>query len=266
MRRAAHQLMDFPHVLEDPLALDILNHDARNKLPGEMMREKPFARHMRAWMAVRSRLAEDTLADRVSAGVAQYVVLGAGLDTFAYRNPFPALRVFEVDFPATQQWKHELIANAGVIVPPSVTYAPVDFELEPLEAGLARAGFRMDEPAFFSWLGVTMYLAEATTLGTLRWIRNCNAANGVVFDYSVPRESLPLLHRVAFDALATRVAQAGEPFVGFFAPADLQQHLLGMGYAQADDWDAARLNARYFTGREDGLAVGGKLSRLMRAL
>jgi methyltransferase (TIGR00027 family) len=266
MRRAAHQLMDRPLVLVDPLAERILNHEARNKLPGEMRRGGTTGTRMRAWMVARSRLAEDTLAEAVAAGTRQYVVLGAGLDTFAYRNPWPELRVFEVDFPATQQWKHELLRNAGVSVPTSVTYAPVDFEREPLEHGLARAGFCQQEPAFFSWLGVTMYLAPETTLATLRWIRNCNPANGIVFDYSVPRESLDLLHKLMFDGLARRVAQAGEPFVGFFGPHQLQYDLLQMGYHQADDWDGDRLNRHYFANRGDGLKVGGSLSRIMRAL
>jgi methyltransferase (TIGR00027 family) len=266
MRRAAHQLMDRPLVLVDPLAERILNHEARNKLPGEMRRENTVAMRMRAWMAARSRLAEDTLAEAVAAGTRQYVVLGAGLDTFAYRNPWPELRVFEVDFPATQQWKHELLANSGVVVPKTVTYAPVDFERESLEHGLARAGFQRDQPAFFSWLGVTMYLAPETTLATLRWVRESHLRNGIVFDYSVPRESLDLLHKLMFDILARRVAQAGEPFVGFFDPDELQRDLVAMGYHQADDWDGARLNATYFANRKDKLAVGGSLSRIMRAL
>jgi methyltransferase (TIGR00027 family) len=266
MRRAAHQRLDSPRVLEDPLAERILGERGRAALAEEMRRENVFSFKMRAWMAARSRLAEDTLAEAVAAGTRQYVVLGAGLDTFAYRNPWPHLRVFEVDFPATQLWKRELLAQNGILVPESVTYAPVDFECESLQDGLLRAGFDASQPAFFSWLGVTMYLATETTLGTLRWIRNCNPANGVVFDYSVPRESLSLLRRLAFDALAHRVAQAGEPFVGFFTPEELRREVLAMGYGQADDWDGERLNARYFANRADRLSVGGSLSRMMRAL
>jgi methyltransferase (TIGR00027 family) len=266
MRRAAHQLVDRPLVFDDPLAVRILNHPARNKLAGEMQRENMMALRMRAWLAARSRLAEDTLAEEVAAGVEQYVVLGAGLDTFAYRNPWPQLRVFEVDYPSTQKWKHELLANAEIAIPETVTYAPVDFERESLQDGLARAGFNLQQPAFFSWLGVTMYLARETTLSTLRWVRQIHPRNGIVFDYAVPRESLDFLHRVAFDALAFRVARAGEPFLGFFTTQELPTELRAMGYQQADDWDGDRLNARYFANRADKLKVAGHLSRFMRAL
>jgi methyltransferase (TIGR00027 family) len=271
-RRAAHQLLDAPLILDDPLALTILGSEAAAKLRAELggARENRVAVAMRAWMAVRSRFAEDQLAAAVAAGTRQYVVLGAGLDTFAYRNPWQdmeagGLHVFEVDFPATQAWKREMLASGGICVPESVTFAPVDFERESLADGLARAGFVSGQPAFFSWLGVTMYLAPATTLATLRWVHEKCSGNGIAFDYSVPRESLSLLHRMAFDALASRVARAGEPFVGFFTPAELELQLRAIGYARVEDWDAARLNARYCAGRSDGFKVSGALGRMMFA-
>src|SRR5215469_8406262 len=123
IRRAAHQLADPPPVLDDPIALRLLGSGYARDLDRAM---EKVARDFRAFMAARSRYTEDRLADAVANGVAQYVVLGAGLDTFAYRNPFPALQVFEVDFPATQEWKRELLRNAGIDPPRSLTFVPLD--------------------------------------------------------------------------------------------------------------------------------------------
>lgn len=271
-RRAAHQILDSPRILEDPLALTILGPEAAARLRTELTgsSENRIAEAMRAWMAVRSRFAEDNLAATVAAGTRQYVILGAGLDTFGYRNPWQemgagGLRVFEVDFPSTQEWKRQMLAAANISIPDSVTFSPVDFERESLADGLARAGFETSQPAFFSWLGVTMYLATETTLATLRWIHSICPANGIAFDYSLPRASLPFLHRVAFDALASRVARAGEPFIGFFAPEELEAQLRAIGYPRVEDWDATRLNAHYCAGRIDGFKVSGKLGHIMFA-
>ncbi len=269
-RRAAHQLLDSPPILSDPLALPILGPQAATQLRAQLRHGEPeFAKYVRVWMAVRSRIAEDSLAQSVAAGTRQYVVLGAGLDTFAYRNPFPALginlRVFEVDFPATQAWKRQLLAAAQIPIPASVTFSPVDFERESLADGLARAGFESSQPAFFSWLGVTMYLAPDTTLATLRWVHQICAQNSIVFDYMAPRSSLPLRHRIAFDLLASRVAKAGEPFIGFFSPDSLAADLRATGYPRVENWDAARLNARYCALRTDGLKVAGTFGGILYA-
>jgi methyltransferase (TIGR00027 family) len=162
IRRAAHQLFDQPKVLDDPLAVPIIGAEAAEKLcasPRE--RKHPFARAFRAFMVARSRYAEDQLAKAVEQDVAQYVVLGAGLDTFACRNPDSTnLRVFEVDHPATQAWKLERLQAAGIAIPQSLKFVPVDFERQTLAAGLEQGGFDSGSPAFFSWLGVTPYLTR----------------------------------------------------------------------------------------------------------
>src|ERR1700749_3958532 len=140
-RRAAHQLFDTPKVLEDPLAVRIIGRDVAGSLSSIADRLSPSARYMRAFMAARARYAEDQLAEAVGRGVTQFVILGAGLDTFGYRNPFPNLRVFEVDHPATQAWKHEQLQAAGIVVPASSQLVPVDFEKQSLRAQLEAAGF-----------------------------------------------------------------------------------------------------------------------------
>lgn len=258
-----HQVREQPVVFADPLALRIISSDAASKVRLQARLPDPRSgRYLRAFLVARSRLAEDELAAAVERGVRQYVVLGAGLDTFAYRNPHAGVRVFEVDHPATQEWKRYRLAEAGIVIPSSVTFVPVDFARQTIADGLAGTSFVPHESAFFSWLGVTMYLARADTLATLSFIASMSGEHTVVFDFAVPRGSLGFLHRVAFDALARRVAASGEPFQGFFDPAELERELRAMGYRSVACFDAARLNARYFDGRRDGFRVHGRLARL----
>src|ERR1700761_1806274 len=142
MRRAAHQIYDRPLVLDDPIALAIMGEERCDKLRSDpATQSEPIAVAMRAFMAVRARFAEDHLAQEVANGATQFCILGAGLDTFAHRNPFPHLRVFEDAFPATQAWTPEMLAEANLPPPACLTYAPVDFESDTLAHGLEVAGF-----------------------------------------------------------------------------------------------------------------------------
>jgi methyltransferase (TIGR00027 family) len=263
-RRAMHQMLDEPRVFDDPLAIAILGPDA---MAAARVRElaAPRSRYLRAFVAARSRYAEDQLARSVSRGTRKYVVLGAGLDTFAYRNPYPDLRVFEVDHPATQAWKRRLLAEAKIGIPPTLTFAPVNFEKESFSAGLARVGFDANGAAFFSWLGVTPYLSREVVFANLRAIPAIAGGAAVVLDYAVPRKSLNLVNRLIFDALARRVAAAGEPFRGFFEPDELASELRGMGFREIEDLDSDEINARYFRDRGDRLRVRGALGRLVFA-
>ncbi|MFZ0760471.1 MAG: class I SAM-dependent methyltransferase [Candidatus Sulfotelmatobacter sp.] len=265
VRRAAHQLLDQPRVLDDPLALRILGCEAADALRSDPKEHHAFSRAFRAFMAARSRYAEDELAQAVEHGVEQYVVLGAGLDTFAYRNPHPHLRVFEVDHPATQAWKRERLQAAGIAVPPSLTFAPVDFERQTLTEGLGRSGFNANGAAFFSWLGVTPYLTREACLTTLGFIANMPAGSGVVFDFAIDRKLLNLGQRMALDALSRRVAAAGEPFQLFFDPARLRDELKSLGFHRTELLQREQINQRYFKDRKDGLLVRGGLGHLMGA-
>ncbi|HTC89648.1 MAG TPA: SAM-dependent methyltransferase [Bryobacteraceae bacterium] len=255
LRRAAHQILDHPRVFEDPLAIAIAGGEAE----GQTTVEQPHSRSLRAFIAVRSRYAEDQLAAAVARGVRQYVVLGAGLDTFAYRNPFQSagLRVFEVDHPATQEWKRAQLGAAGIAIPAWMTFVAVDFERQSLEEGLRIARFEMQQPAIFAWLGVTPYLSRAAFDGTIHFIAGMPSGSCVVFDYAVERALLSPSQQQALDALAARVARAGEPFRLFFDPAELSRDLERLGYSNIEDLDCERINARYFSGRSDGLAVTG---------
>src|SRR6202046_586411 len=268
MRRAVHQLLDHPKILDDPIALPIIGSETAAKLEAERSRHQSrVARNLRAFLVARSRFAEDQLARSMNRGVNQFVILGAGLDTFAYRNPHRdyALRVFEVDYPATQERKRQKLAAAGIAIPPSVTYAPVDFERQTLAEGLKLAGFEASKAAFFSWLGVTMYLTEDAVMNTFGFIASTAAGGGVVFDYAVPRSSLNWVGRMALDALSHRVAAAGEPFRTFFDPAALAERLRRIGFRHVEDLDAGEINARYFKDRADGLRVTGSAGHLMSA-
>jgi methyltransferase (TIGR00027 family) len=268
MRRAAHQLLDNPKVLDDPFAVSILSPESRANLTDEpSFMPAIAARYMRAFMVVRSRFAEDELARAVERGATQYVILGAGLDTFAYRNPYPepALRVFEVDHPDTQAWKRERLATASIAVPSSLTFAPVDFERCTIGEGLQAAKFDAGKMTFFSCLGVIMYLTRQAAISTLKFIASMPKGSGVVFDYSVARESLNVLQRIALDRLMRRVEAAGEPFRLFFDPAALASELRGFGFTLLDDLGVDEINERYFANRTDGLRVGGGLGRLISA-
>jgi methyltransferase (TIGR00027 family) len=255
MRRAAHQLLDKPRVFEDPLAVAIANGISE----GPIEAQQPYSRSLRPFLAVRSRYAEDQLTRAVERGIRQYVVLGAGLDTFAYRNPFQsdALRVFEVDHPATQEWKRARLHEARIPVPDTMTFAAVDFERQSLGEGLAAADFNREKPAFFSWLGVTPYLSRAAFDATIHFIASMPQASGVAFDYAVERRLLNPAQQLALDALSARVARAGEPFQLFFDPSALAADLARLGFHHIEDLNGDQINALYFVGRSDGLAVSG---------
>jgi methyltransferase (TIGR00027 family) len=266
IRRAAHQLFDTPRVFEDSLALRIIGADRAAALAASPDEHRGrLARAFRAFMAVRSRFAEDELARAVGRGATQCVVLGAGLDTFACRNPHPNLRVFEVDHPATQQWKRRMLADAAIEVPASLTFVPVDFSTGSLSSGLALANFDAERVTFFSWLGVTMYLPAEAVSGTLALVAATPPGGGVVFDYAVPRSSLGITSRLALDALSRRVTAAGEPFLTHLDPGSLRAQLAALGFSSVVDLGADEINARYFSGRADDLRVGGDIGRLMSA-
>ncbi|MGC2638554.1 MAG: class I SAM-dependent methyltransferase [Acidobacteriaceae bacterium] len=267
LRRAAHRLGDDPVVFDDPLSLAILGDEAANRVRAgaEEENRSPWARGLRAFMAVRSRYAEDELARAVAQGVRQYVLLGAGLDTFAYRNPHAHLLVYEVDFPETQAWKLWRLEHGGIPIPPSVRFAPVDFERHSLEDGLAAAGFRRDAPAFFSWLGVVPYLTRLAAFATLGFIASLPQGSGVVFDYVIPRELMGERERGNFDALAARVARAGEPFRLFFDPAQLALDLRALGFTHLEDLDRTAIRARWFPAEGTEQRLHGRSGRLLCA-
>jgi methyltransferase (TIGR00027 family) len=258
-RRAAHQVRDRPLVLDDPIALRVIRPEVAHEL-----RTNPRAReatklgpYLRAFFVMRSRFAEDALAAAVAGGVRQYVVLGAGFDTFAYRNPFPELRVFEVDHPDTQTIKRQRLAHGGIDIPASLTFVPIDFTATKLDDALRGAGFDATAPAFFSWLGVVPYLERPAIDTTFRFIASLPERTGLAFDYAIPPDSMSWTSRLIFNQMAKCVAALGEPWKTFFDPEGLAGDLRHAGFSSVEDFGAEALNARYFSGRTDKLRIGG---------
>jgi methyltransferase (TIGR00027 family) len=261
MSRAAHQIFDLPRVFEDPAALTILGPKITGGIRAAKRRfNSRYARYLRAFLVARSRLAEEALSEAVARGVRQYVLLGAGLDTFAYRNPHVAggLRVFEVDHPATQEWKRQLVSHARLKSQGSLVYVPVNFEREQLAERLIANGFQRDQPAFFSWLGVTMYLTPAAIQETLRFVAQPMVSrSGIIFDYLTIPPRWDLWRRWGLKVLMRRVAAAGEPWQTFFDPAALQGDLTRLGFASVRDFGREEINARFFDNAGARLRVGG---------
>jgi len=252
IRRAAHQIADPPSVLDDPITLRLIGPGHENDLERAM---HSVGRDFRAFMAARSRYAEDHLAQAVASGVRQYVILGAGLDTFAYRNPFPQVRVFEVDFPATQEWKRSKLADASIPLPENLIFVPLDFEHKTLADGLRESGLNLAAPAFFSWLGVVPYLTMEAFRATLATVAQLPAGTVLTFDYAFPPETLGPKRREIFDRLAGRVAAAGEPFRLFFTPGQAETELHRAGFHRVEQAGHEALNALYFRDRADGLKL-----------
>lgn len=267
MQRAVHQILDYPRVLDDPLALRIIGAESEAVLRSNLERyrtQRSLA--VRAFVVMRSRYAEDALAQAVQRGVRQYVVLGAGLDTFACRNPYSdRLKVLEVDHPSTQVWKRRRLEEAGIEIPGSLTFAPVNFERQTLAGGLERAGFRTGEPAFVSWLGVVVYLTKTAVMQTLQFVASSTAPGSViVFDFLLPSSSLSERQKRSREASAKRVAALGEPWLSFFEPPWLAAELEEMGFAHVEVFGPEQANRRYFEDRTDDLYVRGT-NHLIRA-
>lgn len=241
MYRAGHQIVDRPVLFVDPIALPILG------MSEVFLLDHPITKRvaLRAHIVARSLLAEATLAAAYQRGVRQYVLLGAGLDTFAYRNPHAGLRVFEVDHPATQAWKRARLSAADIESGGAV-FAPIDFEAETLAEALVRAGFDASAPAVFAWLGVLPYLTSEAIRATLIAIGAMAAGSEIVFDYGEPPEFASARMAAAAADLRARVAEIGEPIISTFAPTSLAVLLGGCGFSEIEDLNGAAVNDRFF--------------------
>jgi len=262
LRRAAHQVFDQPIIFDDPLALRILGLTNSSNWDAEGLRapNRPHSVSLRAFLVARSRFAEDTLTAAVYEGVRQYVLLGAGLDTFAYRNPFPQLQVFEVDHPDTQAWKLHQLEDHDIDVPQQAHHVAVDFHHDDLAERLRSTGFDPSQPAVFAWLGVVPYLTDEGFTATLNFLSSCAPGSVLIFDYGMPRHALPPLERLALDSMSARVAAAGEPFRLFFMPDEIHHRLHQSGWQLLHDLDRNAINTRYFSGSDlHVLSSGGHL-------
>jgi len=255
--RAAHLIVDKePYVFADTLAAALLGERAEELIAYHRLHGgHPVLAGARAQVTCRSRYAEDSLAAAAARGVAQYVILGAGLDTFAYRSPLAAaLRVIEVDHPSTQEWKRQALRSAGIAAPPGVTFVPADLAAGDLSGVLGRAGLDLAAPVFVSWLGVVMYLAPddvATALGALGGLA---PGSEVVADYMLAPGLRDEAGALYADQVGKSSAEHGEPWRSAFAPGGLSAIASAAGFGMVrhvSPWDAVPAALR---DRDDALA------------
>lgn len=253
-QRAAHQVLDHGAILDDPWAMKILGEEEKDVL--QFATAHAVASIGRLFTAARSRIAEEGLARAVKGGARQIVILGAGLDTFALRNPYGArqMRIYEVDHAATQAWKRQRLAEAQIAVPPGLVFVPVDFEQEDLGEKLAAAGLQQNAPAFFTWLGVVPYLTEEAIGRTLDYISSIEGSE-VVFDYLGPIEESSEELRQIEKARAEQLEKMGERSASRFEPADMAAMLRARGFCVIEDIDFREIATR-FGGSVQGLAHG----------
>jgi methyltransferase (TIGR00027 family) len=253
--RAMHVQVDAaPHVLEDEIGLQLAAPDENWRARPDM--DPDGTRGFRASIVGRARFVEDLVVERADVGVGQYVVLGAGLDTFAQRHPAigTRVRVFEIDEPATQQWKRERLADLGYGQPDWLRFVPVDFE-----AGgswwdaLVAAGFDADSPAVVASIGVTMYLTREAIAATLRQVAAFATGSTLVMSFMLPFEQVDAGDRPAVRGAESGARAAGTPWISFFTPEQMLDLARGCGFRDVRHVAGSELGDRYFAGRADGL-------------
>jgi methyltransferase (TIGR00027 family) len=254
--RAMHVQVDpLPHVLDDEIGLQLAAPD--DDWPSRPDMDPAGTRWFRAGIVARARFIEDLVAEQAGRGVAQYVILGAGLDTFAQRRPEIAsrIRVFEVDQPGPQAWKRRRLIDLGFGVSEWLRLVPVDFE-----AGgswwdqLAIAGFDPGQPAVVVSTGVSMYLTKDANAASLREIAGGLAASSTLaMTFLLPTELFDDALRFGFEAAERGARAAGTPFISFYSPDEMLELACSTGFVDCQHVSAAMLNERYFAGRTDGL-------------
>lgn len=253
--RALHTEVDAPpHVLEDTIGLQIAAPDEDWRARPDMHPEGTSG--YRASIVARARFVEDELAEALACGVTQYVILGAGIDTFAQRRPelVERMRLYEVDQPGPQAWKQQRLGEMGRAIPDRLKFVPVDFEAgdswwEKLVAG----GFDTARPAMVASTGVSMYLTRDAVAATLRQIATLAAGSTLAMTFLLPLELIDVEERAQHQAVYERARAAGTPFQSFFAPDEMLKLALEAGFRQARHVSTADLIDRYFADRTDGL-------------
>jgi methyltransferase (TIGR00027 family) len=218
------------------------------------------------WVCVRARYTEDLVENAVAAGVVrQYVILGAGLDTFAYRRPdlMAQLRVVEVDNPESQAWKRDRLRVCDIAAPENLTYASVDFERQTLRAGLLAAGVDFGLPTIVSWIGVTMYLTAEAIDATLATVAEFPPPSRLAMTYNVPQSALSGIGEATVTVLSGVVAGMGEPFVSLFRPDEVDRLVRRHGYTDIEHFGPDEARATYFLGRNDVIIASAQ--RLLSA-
>jgi methyltransferase (TIGR00027 family) len=264
--RALHVQADPPpHVLEDEVGLRIVAPP-----PGWQQRPdmSPFTRPFRASIVARARFIEDLVEEQAARGVAQYVILGAGLDTFAQRRPELAahLHIFELDQPGPQAWKRRRLGELGYGIPPYLHLVPVDFEAgDAWWQRLVAAGFATERPAVVASTGVSMYLTRDAIAATLRQVAALAPGSTLAMSFLLPIELADPALRPGLEQAARGAAAAGTPFISFFAPAEMLELARAAGFRHVEHVAAAALAERYFANCSDGLRPPNNTEELLLA-
>jgi methyltransferase (TIGR00027 family) len=235
--RAAHlHLFDGPKIHEDTFALQMSGAKDVEDLRARLEKSKlPHLQRVSAYFACRHRFSEDRMRSALDRGVRQVVLLGAGLDTLALREPDLATRVrfLEIDHPDSQLWKLERLRALGLSTP-GVEYVPVDFASQDLTTELRAVGVQMDQPTFFAWLGVTQYISESAADATLSVVGQFAPGSEIVFDVVVPFEELASEELQISSAARTASQERGEPWQSFYRPEEIAPRLLALGFASVE--------------------------------
>lgn len=252
--RALHREEPPPWVLDDWLASPLGGDEAIGM--GQKLRQELPASALLAftrWICVRSRVTEGIVERGAADGVGQYVILGAGLDSFAYRRRdlLEHIRMFEVDHPASQQWKRRRLRELRIDPPDNLVYAPIDFEQQALRDGLTDAGFDFDARAVWSWIGVTMYLTTDAIRATLATIAECPPHTRLVLTYNLPSAALTGLSLILDTTMRATVGELGEPMISLFTPTEIEQVLRDLGYDEITHFGPEEARDNYFPGRDD---------------
>jgi methyltransferase (TIGR00027 family) len=252
--RAMHREEPPPLILDDGLALQFAGEwgaDFLERTRKHLSRDGilSFSR----WVCARARFTEDLVEESMREGTGQYVILGAGLDSFAYRRPDLAdrLSIFEVDHPASQAWKRSRLTELGIAIPPNLVFAPVDFETQTLESGLQTAGFDFASPAVFGWLGVTMYLTLDAIRATLVAIASCAPGTRIALTYNQPPANLDDFSRELVTTLAGLIGEEGEPFISVFTPDEIEDLMRSLSYVSIEHFGGDDAVRAYLSGRKD---------------
>jgi methyltransferase (TIGR00027 family) len=251
--RALHvELDDPPHVLDDTIGLRLADPDPNWRSRPDM--HPDATRAFRASIVARARYLDDLVIDRAAAGVGQYVILGAGLDSFAQRHPDVAVRIFEVDQPGTQDWKRRRLSEIGYPPGRNLQFVPVDFERGGMFPDALRAnGFDADRPAVVSSMGVSMYLTKEATQTMLRQVAAFKVGSVLTMTFMLPLNLTDAAERPIQESVEAAAASSGTPFISHYAPAEMVEICRTAGFSAARHVSPDDLAARYFSGRADGL-------------
>lgn len=265
--RALHVETDSPpHVLEDKIGLELLSPDEGWRSRGDM--DPQFTRPFRASIVARARFIEDLVVEQAERGLDQYVILGAGLDSFAQRRPEIAsrLKVFEIDQPSPQAWKRQRLIELGFGVPDWLRFVPVDFEAgASWRDGLATAGFDESKPAIVVSTGVSMYLTREANAATLRQVAALASGSTLAMTFLLPLELADPEVRPGLEMAEKGARASGTPFLSFFTPPEMQALARDAGFKEARHVSAEDLARRYFAGRTDGLRPPNNAEELLVA-